>query len=1715
MKKISQRLLAVTLAAVMVFMTPVSYVHAADNTDRAEYEMPGETEAGSETESASESVSESLPESSSEIESVSETETEENETGSDEESASETDTGSETETESSLEEETSDEEELTESEETEETVSDVIVEADSVTGETDADTTEADVALEFHVGDGYIGEYSDDDIRDYFESEYDLEELLAPKPGDVELLGASDSENISALKTAMQNRKTSFSCSSSASYSTLLNGALKDTNETDPISGDYIRGNMIGYSVSWGAGTVAFSFIWTNSSSQEEKVNTEVAKIVKELDLKNPERSDYDKVKDIHDYLVNTIDYVNDGTYHCHGTHAALVSKKCVCQGYANAFTRLTREAGIASKYIVGDRINHAWNIVKVVDDAPGCDPARPWYNMDVTWDDPIGGRYLYYTYFLKNNLDFSDHPRNSEYETASYNSKHPMALYSYGETTVGMDADNNEYTLQTIDGDTVTTTADGKPKFVMFFGTTCRNSQETIKSLAASKMVKRGRLDVIAIEANGGSAEALSTFRNSYAKGSKIQFVSLNRTDINYILSYYMGLAGHYGGYTYSLPLIIMIDENNRVQFMTEGYLSASTLSRLHMYYLKSGWDPDASTREVKVRKFADPAAMEADVYTEVGSTLTMYYGDEFYLTGIGIPNKEGISDFDPGTTVSVTDTNGAITFDPESGRVRTKATSKMRKNKSETVTFKFISDYADDVSKSVKITVKPRVVTSVSCETKSADLIADEELQIDLKYMPEITSDDTTRVTWTSSNEDVATVIGGGMSVKIKAGNTQDGEAVITAVYTNAAGKKITVRIPVSVVCPLKLDKHEMFLTSKGEPGEVYGSLTAVVTGYELSDIEWNCNNDGAASIVVDPSSPDKVTVYPVLGLEEKATADITVSTKDGKFSQTCKLTVNAIQKTAIPMAYYSLEGKTKYAEKITDNKVPIGTYITLASATEGANIYYSFDEEDDPGVDADGKPVGENVHVYTDRIRIDKDTVIKAIAYKPIDSKSYSSSAVQTYTFTVDNEFWGEDLADRGDVQSLFTAGASAVPNGLWYLIDGDKYEGDSIVNLSEEYTGDKITISDKIEVYHGTTRLIENRDYTISYANNTKAVIENNYNTVEDLTAIRGEKPKAKLPTVTIKGKGSYKDKAVFTFGIHKGDLIMNTEIYDNYGDLISDGIYGEKDLRCLAGPRVKLSGIKPKVMYRGKALKQNKDYELIYIDYAGEEIGDPSKVMLDEPGLNYQIRIRAKEGSNFSGEKTITVVPVDEQWELPAPRVKLNKVKIAGLKTKVEYCRGPIEPEDLFEPDKITMNPYGTNNPGDAWNRATLYTVDSKTRKKIPLKQYVSDLSEDTVNATNDHSRADYEVEMTNTGVTGKFTLIFRGINGNEGVIKKTITVKPYNVNDAAKAGARRIYVEFAEGCRSEEDPKIGKVKYSKAGARPEIRVLYVNDWDTDENGLITDFAEDTAYVLKEGIDYTLTYKNNTKIVDSMEALGRLKSSARPTVVIKGKGCFTGSNTTMNFLIDKADAAAQLSLAASDVTYKENGKPGYFIVIPKIMDGSKVVSAGKNKDIDAVAKTAYRYYYADDTILEDGTPKYAGTRIESTDLIPAGTRIRVAVKVTVSKSEGSYGTVYGAEIDGYYSIVESGKDISKYSAKVIDASVLTYCHGEEVIPVKETNIEIKPKGKNAEPLGVECYEIVSVTNNRFLGKATVTVRGRNGYGGVKTFTFKIKPKSLSD
>ena len=261
----------------------------------------------------------------------------------------------------------------------------------------------------------------------------------------------------------------------------LFQKAIKHTGNGK--EGDYLKWHCQGWTVkasisgnsNEGYGlNIFYDVSYLSSLEQEEKVDEEVSNLLKSLDLSN--KTDYQKVKAIYDYICSNVTYdhdnLNDKSYSLKYTaYAALINKTAVCQGYASLFYRLALDAGVDTRVISGEAGGpHAWNIVKL---------NGKYYNLDSTWD---AGRSTY-AYFLKNTNDFDDHVRDNDYQSNEFIEEYPMWDESYTEIDCNKYGHNYSEPIYKWSVDNMTVTAQR----------VCANNYEHVEeeTVTAQKIVK------------------------------------------------------------------------------------------------------------------------------------------------------------------------------------------------------------------------------------------------------------------------------------------------------------------------------------------------------------------------------------------------------------------------------------------------------------------------------------------------------------------------------------------------------------------------------------------------------------------------------------------------------------------------------------------------------------------------------------------------------------------------------------------------------------------------------------------------------------------------------------------------------------------------------------------------------------------------------------------------------------------------------------------------------------------------------------------------------------------------------------------------------------------------------------------------------------------------------------------------------------------------
>lgn len=142
-----------------------------------------------------------------------------------------------------------------------------------------------------------------------------------------------------------------------------------------------------------------------------------------------PGMTELEKARKIHDWLIYNVAYDSLGVQYGNVSSSSFTAdglfdtRVAVCDGYSKAFLVLCERAGLDAVRVTGTGTNpsgfsgnHAWNQVK---------RQGAWYNVDVTWDDPVAGSgygdNLSYAYFLVPDSEFyTDHTANCAKNTCT-----------------------------------------------------------------------------------------------------------------------------------------------------------------------------------------------------------------------------------------------------------------------------------------------------------------------------------------------------------------------------------------------------------------------------------------------------------------------------------------------------------------------------------------------------------------------------------------------------------------------------------------------------------------------------------------------------------------------------------------------------------------------------------------------------------------------------------------------------------------------------------------------------------------------------------------------------------------------------------------------------------------------------------------------------------------------------------------------------------------------------------------------------------------------------------------------------------------------------------------------------------------------------------------------------------------------------------------------
>ena len=154
---------------------------------------------------------------------------------------------------------------------------------------------------------------------------------------------------------------------------TLINNFVHPYNSFKTISFTYnTKGNF----------SIEIEHVYTKEEISE--INYVVDNQIKILI--NDNMTSVDKIKAVHDYVINNTKYdslktnnIKDETYKSNTAYGVFIQGYGICSGYSDAMAIFLDKLGIENYKISND--SHIWNLVHI---------NGVWVHLDATWDDPI-----------------------------------------------------------------------------------------------------------------------------------------------------------------------------------------------------------------------------------------------------------------------------------------------------------------------------------------------------------------------------------------------------------------------------------------------------------------------------------------------------------------------------------------------------------------------------------------------------------------------------------------------------------------------------------------------------------------------------------------------------------------------------------------------------------------------------------------------------------------------------------------------------------------------------------------------------------------------------------------------------------------------------------------------------------------------------------------------------------------------------------------------------------------------------------------------------------------------------------------------------------------------------------------------------------------------------------------------------------------------------
>lgn len=1064
-------------------------------------------------------------------------------------------------------------------------------------------------------------------------------------------------------------------------------------------------------------------------------------------------------------------------------------------------------------------------------------------------------------------------------------------------ESGVALNLDNLYQTYTALDGTVLTSAANGRPKLLIFYRNPCGNCQSTIYNISSS-IDRFAGIDIYALESDGGTKEATEEIKKKWGCEDIIFSYDTSTKNKNSMWAYLReaGVADT----TVAMPVLCYIDANNRLQYITRGLKTADEVrSNLEQY---CGY------------RQSDMVAVKApDVTTyKVGQKINLKGGTFTYPSG------------------------------------------------SKTKTVALAADMISGFDSSKPGICKVGVAIDGYRSSFEVLIVEEPKLQVPVgKRLHEIVFPENPHGMYIWREEDRTLDKAGVYSFQAAfipndAEKFQglDVEAEVTAQETFGAGTSVDFKT-----------NRFTYNGIEQEPKVVVMSSGVVLREGQDYELSYENNKDkGTAAVTVTGTGCYLGSIRKTFEIQP---APVIIRAKDKKIlvgdpvppSGTYEYEISGLIGTD------DLLTKPSVSCAIVDTAVPGQYEIIPAGADAGANYTISYEN---------GRLTVASEYVsctVTFDVRGRGTAPAAQIGVKVGDTAQKPNEPTAAgYRF----DGWYRDEActkawnfDADIVQEDMTLYAKWLEEGK----EGGGFSYQEIGDVS--YTGK--ACKPAVSVYDGDVLLKSGRDYQIKYFNNTNA----NKDGVPKQGNGEGENFNPELPYVEIIGKGNYtdriKDDEADTVKVNFN--ILRTSIGDGTEQpaagvtlKVSDQLVTARKVQKPFSSVKYVKGMKRDVDFRLRLTAENardqsgnslpkgteltnaeipKEYEgefLLTVEGIGNYTGSVCRTVYVTDKAHLMKNAAITLGKNlkkvpFTGEAVILTAD-----QVNGPDVFTVKYGNTFLTPRRDYTvsyrnNNKVGKAELIITGNgeyvgtktvtfnITGRAFSAKNVQVAGLENKVYTGRALTQNGVTLTYSVKDEEPTAL-----QYGTDYTITYAKNINRGTATMTFKGVEnaGYSGSFKKTFKIAAADISDV-----EQVIRAATMGSMS--------FPYCKAGVKPveEIRL-------TNKEG----------FVLQNGKDYTLKYKNNKAVADA-------SSEKPPTVTVQGKGNYTGK-FDVTFRITKSGLKravdnGSIQFKTTAVIYNPDKAEAYeYKPAVKLMDGRTALRVNTDYELRYEKNTQVDY-----------------------------------------------------------------------------------------------------------------------------------------------------------